>query len=119
MLIAVSSKGLDLSSLVDERFGRANFFIIYDTDSNSFEALNNETNAKSSQGVGVKVVELLSSKNIDLVISGNFGPQAFRALNTAGIKAALWSKGKVSEAVELAGDNKLEYCTEANVNGHW
>ena len=119
MLIAVSSKGLDLNSPVDERFGRANYFIIYNTDSKSFETLNNETNAKASQGVGVKTVELLSGKNIDLVISGNFGPQAFRALNTAGIKAALWSKGKVSEAVELACNDKLEYCTKANVDGHW
>ncbi len=119
MLIAISSKGLDIHSSVDERFGRANYFIIYNTDSNSFESLNNETNAKSSQGVGIKTVELLSSKNIDVVISGNFGPQAFSALNTAKIKAALWSNGKVSEAVDLACNNKLEFCTEANVDGHW
>ena len=119
MLIAVSSKGLDLNSQVDERFGRAEYFVIYDTDSNSFETLNNKKNTKASQGVGVKTVELLSSKKIDLVISGNFGPQAFSALNIAKIKAALWSDGEVSEAIDLACNNKLEYCTEANVDGHW
>ena len=88
MIIAISSKGSDLNSLVDERFGRANYFIIYDTDADRFEALDNEMNAKSSQGVGVKAVELLSGKDVNLVISGNFGPQAFRALTTAGIKSA-------------------------------
>ena len=117
MIIAVSSKGSDLDSLVDERFGRANYFIIYDTDANRFEALDNDMNAKSPQGV--RAVELLSGKDVDLVISENFGPQAFRALATAGIKSALWSKGKVSEAIDLARNDKLEYCTEANVGGHW
>ena len=63
MIIAISSKGSDLDSLVDERFGRANYFIIYDTEANRFEALDNEMNAKSSQGVGVKAVELLSGKD--------------------------------------------------------
>ncbi|MEA1979889.1 MAG: NifB/NifX family molybdenum-iron cluster-binding protein [candidate division Zixibacteria bacterium] len=119
MIIAISSKGSDLDSLVDERFGRANYFIIYDTDTDRFEALDNNANAKSSQGVGVKAVELLSGKNIDLVISENFGPQAFSALATADIKSALWSKGKVSEAIELARNDKLEFCTQANVGGHW
>lgn len=119
MLIAVSSKGVTLNSQVDERFGRAEYFIIYDTKTNCFETLDNKTNAKSSQGVGIKSVELLSSKNIDLVISGNFGPQAFNALKTAGIKAALWSNGKVSESIDLACEKKIEICSEANVNGHW
>ena len=56
---------------------------------------------------------------MDIVVSGNFGPKAFRALGAAGVKTALWAEGTVSEAVELARNDKLKICDKANVEGHW
>jgi predicted Fe-Mo cluster-binding NifX family protein len=44
MKIAIPSVGNDLNSLVNERFGRAEKFIIYDTSTKSYEVLENNEN---------------------------------------------------------------------------
>ncbi len=119
MRIAVTSVGTDLSSKVDPRFGRASRFLIFDTDSDTVEILDNTQNVNAAQGAGIQAAENIACKNVDVVVSGNFGPNAFRALNAAGIKAATWSEGTVSEAIELVRNNKLKLSDKANVEGHW
>jgi len=119
MRIAISSQGRDLGSEVDQRFGRASYFLVFDTNDESFEVVNNDQNVNAAQGAGVQAAENIVRKNVDIVVAGNFGPKAFRALEAAGIKVALWANGTVSQAIELARNNKLELCGNANVEGHW
>lgn len=119
MRIAISSQGRDLGSKVDQRFGRTSYFLIFDTDDESLEVVNNDQNVNAAQGAGVQAAENIVRKNVDIVVAGNFGPKAFRALEAAGIKVALWANGTVSQAIELARNNKLELCDKANVEGHW
>jgi len=119
MKIAVSAQGKELDSMVDPRFGRAMCFIIYDTESETFEAISNEQNAMAAQGAGIQASQKVAAHKPDLIVSGNFGPKAFQVLAAAGIKIALWSDGKVSEAIELAKNDKLEIAKNSNVMGHW
>jgi predicted Fe-Mo cluster-binding NifX family protein len=111
--------GPDLSSAVDPRFGRAEFFIIYDTGTNGFESISNVENASAAQGAGVQAAQLVVSFKADVVVSGNIGPKAFAALQAAGVKIATFSDGPVSEAIELARNGELEIRGAANVRGHW
>jgi predicted Fe-Mo cluster-binding NifX family protein len=119
MRIAISSQGQDLESMVDPRFGRAPYFIIYDTETDKFEAVDNNQNVMAAQGAGVQASQNVVSHNVEMVISGNFGPKAFHVLSAAGIKTAQWAEGKVSEAIELVKNNKLKFSDSANVEGHW
>jgi len=119
MIIAVSSEGKDLDSNVDPRFGRAKNFIIYDTVTNNFDVIDNIQNLQAAQGAGIQAAQNVAEQNAELVISGNLGPKAFTTLQAAGIKVALWSKGTIKEAIELAIGGKLEYSRSANVEGHW
>jgi predicted Fe-Mo cluster-binding NifX family protein len=119
MKIAVSAKSNTLSSQVDPRFGRAAYFIIYDTNDNSFEAISNEDNATASQGAGVQAAQTVASKKVDWVISGNMGPKAFTALKSAGTKIASWSDGTVEDAIALVQKGELQEIGGANVEGHW
>ncbi len=119
MRIAVSSQGADLTSKVDPRFGRAPYFLVFDTGDDSFDVVNNEQNVNAAQGAGIQAAENVAREKVDMIVSGNFGPKAFRALNAAGIKIALWANGTVSEAIELARNDKLDICDKANVEGHW
>jgi len=41
MKIAISSTGVDLTSLVDPRFGRCRYYMIVDPESYEFEAVEN------------------------------------------------------------------------------
>ncbi|MCP4705551.1 MAG: dinitrogenase iron-molybdenum cofactor biosynthesis protein [candidate division Zixibacteria bacterium] len=119
MIIAISSEGKDLDSNVDPRFGRAKYFIIYDTVTTNFDVINNVQNLQAAQGAGIQAAQNVANQNTELVISGNLGPKAYTTLQAAGIKTALWSQGTVKEAVELAKSGKLQYAKGANVEGHW
>ena len=119
MRIAVTSQGADLTSKVDPRFGRASYFLVFDTTDESFEVVENGQNVNAAQGAGVQAAENIARGNVDIVVAGNFGPKAFRALEAAGIKAAQWTDGTVAEAIELARNDKLKMCDKANVEGHW
>ncbi len=119
MRIAVASQGTDLDSKVDSRFGRAPYFVVYDTQTKESEAVTNSQNVNAAQGAGIQAAENVTAMNVDLVIAGNLGPKAFQALKAAGVKVALWTEGSVSEAIELAQSDKLETSDKANVEGHW
>lgn len=119
MKIAISAQGPDLESLVDPRFGRAEYFILYDTEEEKHEVVDNRQNAASGQGAGVVTAQTVIKLEPDLIISGNLGPKAFQVLSSAGVKSALWSGGSVSEAIELAKNNQLKFADGANVAGHW
>lgn len=119
MRIAVSSTGIDTESAVDPRFGRAQYFIIYDTEDDDYIAISNMQNMQASQGAGVQASEAVVKADVDMVISGNIGPKAYAVLSGANIKVALWSGGSVSEAIEMAKNDRLKLVDSANVEGHW
>jgi len=119
MKIAISAQGTDLSSVVDERFGRAPYFIVYDTETDNFEVLANEQNLTARQGAGTQTAQNVASGKVDIVISGNIGPKAFQVLSASGIKAVLWANGTVAEAIKLFRNNQIQPSESANVDGHW
>ena len=119
MRIAIASQGAEKTCAVDPRFGRASCFLVFDTNDESLEVVPNSQNVNATQGAGIQAAENIAKGNVDIVVAGNFGPKAFRAVEAAGIKVALWADGTVSEAIELARNNKLKISDKANVEGHW
>ena len=107
MRIAVSAKGMDLTSQVDPRFGRAAYFIVYDTDSEDFEVLQNQDNVNAAQGAGIQTAEKISGKGVDVIVSGSVGPKAAEVLKAAGVKSVQWSDGTVSQAIEMLKNGAL------------
>lgn len=72
MKIAITSTGNTLDSKVDERFGRCSYFVIYDTESKSTEFIPNP-NKEVENGAGPASVQLVASKNVTKIVSGEFG----------------------------------------------
>jgi predicted Fe-Mo cluster-binding NifX family protein len=105
--------------MVDPRFGRTLYFLVFDTDDQNLEVISNEQNVHAAQGAGIQAAENIAAHRIDVVVAGHFGPKAFRALAAAGIKAASWAEGSVAEAIELVKRDKLNISQAANVEGHW
>ena len=54
MKIAVTSRTTSLDGEVDPRFGRAAYFIIYDTESDEFKAIDNAQNRTRCRGPGYR-----------------------------------------------------------------
>ncbi|HOL21349.1 MAG TPA: NifB/NifX family molybdenum-iron cluster-binding protein [bacterium] len=99
MKICITSDGDNLEANVDQRFGRCAYFILYDYDTDTFEAIPN-TNASGTGGVGIQNATMMVEKGVEVVITGNLGPNASRVLQQAGIKTVTGVSGKVKNAVE-------------------
>lgn len=119
MKIAISCAGKDLNSIVDQRFGRAPQFIVYDLDDDSFRVVANNQNLQAAQGAGIQSARTVAGTGVQAVITGNVGPKAFQALNAAKIQIYLAKGGTVKEAVEAFKAGELKKAVEANVEGHW
>jgi predicted Fe-Mo cluster-binding NifX family protein len=97
--ICITSTGPTLESPVDPRFGRCAYFIIADPQSYDFEAVSNEA-AMVSGGAGIRAAQIIASKNVESVLTGSVGPNAFPALENAGIKILAGVSGTVKTAIE-------------------
>ena len=99
MKIGVSSTGKDLNAQVDQRFGRCDFFIIIQTDDMSFDIFENE-NKSLTGGAGIKCATFLDSKGVEVVLTGNCGPNAENVFSESGINLITVQSGVVKEVVE-------------------
>ena len=117
MKIAITAQGKGIDAAVDERFGRCNFFIIINPNNMEHETLSNEAIA-SSGGAGIKAAQAMINKNVEALITGNIGPNAFDVLHQAGIKV-FRSSGTVRDTVEKFKAKGLEEIKEANVGKHF
>lgn len=118
MTIAITSTGEGLADNVDPRFGRAAYFVIIDTEVMIFRAIENE-NVAAAGGAGVASAKLVIDAGADVVLTGNCGPNAERALKAAGVKLYTGAKGTVAEAIELYRNGKLVEAAGPNVQSHF
>lgn len=117
MKIAITSSGKDLQSDLDPRFGRCLYFIIYDTDSKQYEAVENN-NIGGIGGVGIQTAQMMIDKDIKVVITGNCGPNAFNTLQAAGIQLVAGVSGKVEKAIEEYQKGNLKIANQSSTKPH-
>lgn len=72
MKTAITSTGNTPNARVDQRFGRCSYFAIYDDETDSIEYLPNP-NKEADEGAGPASLQLVASKGVTKVISGEFG----------------------------------------------
>jgi predicted Fe-Mo cluster-binding NifX family protein len=103
MKLCITAQGETLDSPMEERFGRAPYFIFVDSATGSFEAIRNPF-AEGGGGVGPKAAQLLIARSVNAVITGQVGGNAQEALSAAGIAVHLIrTGGTVRDAVEQFG----------------
>jgi predicted Fe-Mo cluster-binding NifX family protein len=117
MRVAVSASAPSLESPVDPRFGRCAYFVVVDPDSMLFETIDN-TNAMSSQGAGIGTAQMVAQLGATVVLTGNCGPNAFQALEAAGIQVVTGVSGSVREAVEGYKEGRYHSSAAPNVESH-
>lgn len=119
MRVAVPAGGNDIDSQVDARFGRAQTFLIVDTETMSFERIDNVQNLNLPQGAGIQSAQTIIEQKPDVVLTGNCGPKAFQVFSAAGVKVVVGVSGSIRQAVQdyLAG--KYQPASNPNVDGHW
>jgi predicted Fe-Mo cluster-binding NifX family protein len=114
MKIAVSVSGKDLASEIDPRFGRARGFLLVDDEVDGFEYLANP-NIDASGGAGIRTAQMVVDRGAQAVITGNVGPNAYRVLETAGVKVFTGASGNAAQAISDYGSGKFEAAGSATV----
>ena len=119
MKVAISAQGNTPDAQVDPRFGRAKFFIVADTETGEFKAVDNIQNLNAAQGAGIQAGQNVAELDVESVITGHVGPKAFSVLQTAGIKIFTGATGSVKNALEQFKSGSLRSVDSADVEGHW
>ncbi len=114
MKICITAQGDNLDSMVDSRFGRCRYFIVVDSDTLEFEAIQNP-NTETTGGAGILSAQLIAEKQVKAVLSGNIGPNAFQTLQAAGIEIITGVSEKVKEVIEQYKQGKLKATQDSSV----
>ena len=118
MKVAVSSDGTTLESNVDPRFGRCPHYIIYDTESDDYEHVINKS-GQAFGGAGIQAAQMISDMNVESVITGNIGPNAFRVLSAASIKVYSGATGSIKEAIKKFKNGEYKQTASPDVGSHF
>lgn len=117
MKICFTSEGPDPSSDVEPRFGRSQYFIIYDDETGKHEAIDNSENARADSGAGVKSASTVVEKGVDWVACSHIGPRAMQVLREGGVRVCTGCCGIVWDAIEAFEDGELHEVEQADMPG--
>jgi predicted Fe-Mo cluster-binding NifX family protein len=117
MKVAVTSQGKDIKAQLDPRFGRCQYILIYDLDTNDVEVLANQSQELEG-GAGIQTAQKIADKDVKAVITGHIGPNAFKTLSAAGIDVYSGNSGLVSGMIDHFKKGKLQTGSAATVDTH-
>lgn len=102
MRIAIASTGNSIESNIGHQFGRSPFFVVYDTETKSLEFIPNPHKDKE-EGAGQAAVELVASRNIHKILSGDFGLKIKPLLDSLKIQMIVLknSDKTISDIIEM------------------
>jgi predicted Fe-Mo cluster-binding NifX family protein len=107
MKIAFTTSGKDLNAPLENRFGRASKFLVYDLDGDTFEVIDNQQNVSAAKGAGTDAAKTMAQLGVNGVVTGYCGPNAFRVLSAAGIKVYYTYATTLAGALDQYRSGKL------------
>ncbi len=113
MKIAITSTGSNTDARIDSRFGRCSYFVIYDTETGSIEFVPN-SHAESIEGAGPASIQLVASKGVSKVVSGEFGSKVKDIFDQLKIQLIVFrnSSGTINEVIELIKNSTMQHVHE-------
>lgn len=106
MIVGITARAAGTDAPVEQRFGRAPCFVFVDTETGKSESIENPL-IDAAGGVGPRAVQMFSEHGATVVITGQVGGNAAKALEAGGIRAyAYRGNGTVADALaEYAAGN--------------
>jgi len=99
MIVCITARAAGTEAPVEQRFGRAPYFVFVDTETGKSESVENPL-VDAAGGVGPRAAQVLSEHGATVLITGQVGGNAARALGMGGIKAyAYRGSGSVADAL--------------------
>lgn len=109
MKIAFTAKGTNWDSLMDPRFGRTEFLLVFDEEKDELIHFDNRTIENEAHGAGPKTAQKLFELQADVLITGNGpGGNAASVLEKAGVRIYIGAgELTVKEALDAYEKNSL------------
>lgn len=102
MKVAITSTGNSPESNLDSRFGRCAYFVVYDTENHATEFIPNP-NKENVEGAGPASVQLVASRGVKKVVSGEFGAKVKSIFDSLQIQLVVLNEPekKICEIIDL------------------
>ncbi len=117
MKICLSSTADNIDGQLDPRFGRCQYLLIIDPQTLEYEAIPNAA-AGASGGAGIQAAQAVINKQATTLITGNIGPNAFGALQAAGVEILIEIPAPIRKIVEKYNSCKLQKTAAPTVTSH-
>jgi predicted Fe-Mo cluster-binding NifX family protein len=117
MRIAIPVEDTNISGKVCPSFGRAPYFMVYDTNGEQAEFIEN-TAANSPGGAGVKAAQIVVDQNIDALLTPRCGQNSADVMKTAGIEFFQTVGDSISNNIEAYKNNTLLELKEIHEGFH-
>lgn len=98
MKIAITSTSNDESKEMDSRFGRCKYFVIYNTENETYTFIENKS-LNLEQGAGIASAQKVIDMNVDVLLTGKLGPKAKKVIDASNILTYFYEKGTVKEVL--------------------
>jgi len=95
MKVAFTSNGNNLNANLDTHFARCACFVFYDTLTKGIEFLPNPYR-EGEEGVGEAVVKLISTRNVEKIITNELGLKAKSLLDSMKIQLIIYKNKEIS-----------------------
>lgn len=115
IVIPVNEKSVDV--YISENFGRAEYFLVYDTESKEKKFIVN-TAVQSSGGAGIKAAQIVIDTGAGVLITPRCGQNAADVVSGAGIKIYKSVEGTVESNIKAYEEEKLNLLNEIHSGFH-
>ena len=117
MRIAMPVDDKNMESNVCVSFGRAPYFLIYDTETKKEEFLYNEA-AESQGGAGIKAAQAVVDKKVEALLTPRCGENAAEVINAANIKIYKTENNLIEDNINAFLQEKLHLLSEIHAGFH-
>jgi predicted Fe-Mo cluster-binding NifX family protein len=108
--MAISSTGKSIENNIYPKFERCDFFLIVDLENNTALPMTNISREKPHE-IGNKVGKLIAKLGIDVIITTDIGPRAFKIFKQNEIKIYR-AEGVIEDAIRRLKKEKLSEITK-------
>ena len=84
----------------------------------NFTSISNES-ISASGGAGIKAAQTVAKIGVNVVITGNIGPNAFQTLQAAGIKVITGANGYIKDIVKRYNNGEFKETNAPSVGSHF
>ena len=92
-IFAITSSGKSEKSFLDLRFGKCDNVVIYNSETDNYNIL--ENTYKDAEHSGVKLVEFLKQEGVSVIITGEVGPRVSEMLEKEKLQLVLLQEERI------------------------